>query len=241
MKKCLILTGAIVMTLAHSGAATAALLAPGASIANDGLPAAAAGGMLLADTTVLPYMSVGVPVIAGTYREIVLKGDLNNPFGLDKLDFVYQVTAAVGSVGSFTMTDYTGSMTNASAVTSAVQNANNPPATVPWLATTAFGGLFGATPIHRTGDGSTVSFAFNDALFGPGNTSVVMIVRTNATAFVPGAINVIDGNVAHEPGFAPAAPLVTPEPASLLLFGGLSLGVGAMAFRRHRKGGPVIT
>jgi hypothetical protein len=139
------------------------------------------------------------------------------------------------------MTDYTGTMTDASAVTSAVQNANNPPLTVPWAPTTAAGGLFGATPISRTGDGSTVSFAFNDALFGPGNTSVVMIVRTNATAFVPGAINVIDGNVAHEPGFAPAAPLVTPEPASLLLFGGLSLGVGAMAFRRHRKGGPVIT
>jgi hypothetical protein len=81
--------------------------------------------------------------------------------------------------------------------------------------------------------GEVVGFSFIGQPLGagtllPGATSAVLVVQTNAPAFVPGLAYVIDGSVAGNiPTFAPV-----PEPATLA-FVMLSLG-GVVIGRRRR-------
>jgi hypothetical protein len=224
--------------VAMTSAASAGSLLPGTSIANDGVAASASGGTLLADTGLQSYTELdafGHVKGTGTVREIVVKGDTSNPNGSTALTFIYQVSASSGFVGHVSMTDYTGFATDASAVLASTQNSNDPSGTGSFTATSSPAGLLkGSFPINRTGDGSTVSFDFDDGKFGAGKTSAVMIIRTDSRSFVAGSISVIDGGVGNVPGFAPG-----PEPTSLVLFGGCFLGLGAAALkRRWKKGQP---
>jgi hypothetical protein len=229
---------AVLGLVAMSGVASAGSLLPGTSIANDGNAATASGGTLLADTGFEAYTlkdTFGHVKGTGFVREIVVKGDTSNPNGTSALTFIYQVKDTTGFVGHVSMTDYTGFATDASAVTAATQNANDPAGTGAFTATSSPAGLLkGSTPINRTGDGSAVSFDFDDGKFGAGKVSAVMIIRTDSREFVTGSISVIDGGTGNVPGFAPG-----PEPASLVLFGGCFLGLGAAALkRRWKKGQP---
>ena len=139
-----------------AGPAQAATLLPGKSIGNDSAPANTTllGAVLPGgDTGYVGYSlkdAFGVTIGTGLVREIVISDPSN---GLGGLDFLYQFKVATGTVGSVTMTNFTGfkKPTPSVAVDATVQNIFGP---------SAFG-LPGSTahvssafPIAWSGDGS---------------------------------------------------------------------------------------
>jgi hypothetical protein len=90
----------------------------------------------------------------------------------------------------------------------------------------------------RSVNGNVVGFNFAppaDNKIAPGESSRVLIIRTNAPDFEPGFSSVIDGGVDTVDTFQPTGQPIAPEPASLLLFSGGLLGFGAMMRRRRSK------
>lgn len=76
----------------------------------------------------------------------------------------------------------------------------------------------------RTADGSIVGWQFFDNATGnlttkilPGETSAILVIKTNATAFVTGQFTASDGASVSAPSFEPAAAI--PEPATNMILG----------------------
>jgi hypothetical protein len=82
------------------------------------------------------------------------------------------------------------------------------------------------------GTGATVGFNFTNTVFTPGMTSLVMVIRTNATSFTTGSFGAIDGGGATTAGFAPTT---VPEPSTTLLVASGFLGLAGVARRRSKK------
>lgn len=84
--------------------------------------------------------------------------------------------------------------------------------------------------------GAVISFNFDQ--FGndidPGETTVQLVIETNATNFTQGVLSAQDGSAGSAYGFQPAGSPV-PEPASLMLLGGGILAVGGF-LRKSRLG-----
>ena len=156
----------------------AAPLPPGMAIANDAMPTA--GGVIQpgGDTGFVAYSltdAFGKVVGTGFVREIVLTGDTSGVPNLGGETFLYQVKVTSGTVGSVTMTSFKGWSTDASAVLGSAEPG------LGWAATTPNGLVVGGMPIARSGEGSTVSFSFDDSKITGGDVTVdVMIVRTNS-------------------------------------------------------------
>jgi len=94
----------------------------------------------------------------------------------------------------------------------------------------------------RSGDGVVVGFNFvgprTSAKLNPGEISQILVVRTNATQYVPGTGTISNSIVASGDSFAPFSPSSVPEPTSLLLLGSAFAAAGYMARYRAAKKKP---
>jgi hypothetical protein len=86
--------------------------------------------------------------------------------------------------------------------------------------------------------GEVVGFNFPTPGFelDPGETSLLLLIQTNALFYAPGFVSVINSGTTTQEAFQPSAtapPTDVPEPASMVLFGIGLFGIGAAMWRRR--------
>jgi hypothetical protein len=158
------------------------------------------------------------PSYSGTLTTTVTRGDTTNPFGLNALTFTYVLSNNLGShsVDRLSINGFDGFQVDASYQT---------PAT----------GVIPAFVDREGGVGSAIGYSFASApvgsgAVGPGTTSSVLVLQTNATSFVPSQAFVLNGFPASAGTFAPV-----PEPATLLLAAGAIIGLVVHRLSRRRS------
>ncbi len=149
------------------------------------------------------------------------------------LDFYYQISsdaASIDAIERLTTSVFAGFITDVYMVISG--------STVACSACP--GGFFldgsqASSLAERSIDGRVVGFDFQPAgtpaTLGPGETSLLLVIRTDATKYIPGVMSVIDASIAERQAFAPAVP----EPASMMLMGLGFLSTGWVARRRKQS------
>jgi hypothetical protein len=194
----------LTFALVFANHARADILAPGGS----GLPDIFTflGGQTL-QASITGTWTNSTSTMSGSYLAAVFS-DPSNTFGAGDLDFMYQVTNSANSldsVGRTTAINFTGSLTD--------------------VGFTALGSTLGAgfingtvapVTVDRSISGDSIGFSFTPPVSGsilPGQTSMVLVIETNATSFIAGHLSLIDGGVTTVAAFQPVAPKV-PEPSS---------------------------
>lgn len=96
--------------------------------------------------------------------------------------------------------------------------------------------------VNRSNSGSVVAFNFpNSFTINAGETSLALLIRTNATNYSTGSMSVIASGTVTKAAFQPVAapvtdpgpgPVPVPEPASLALLG---MGLAAAAAAKRRR------
>lgn len=142
--------------------------------------------------------------LAGTVYSSVYENDTSNPYG--GLTFAYQVLVTASS------TDSSSEMTVGSFANFFTDVSYNPLA----------GGLIAPSNFSRSASGNVVRFVFFNAPVGPGQTSALLVVQTDAASYQQSTAAVIDNLSANVTSLAPVA--TVPEPSMVtLLLGGLGL------------------
>lgn len=194
------------------GSAHAALIGPSQGPIPMPSPITWAGGTLL-DSLI---STISAPTFSGVARTAVYDG----PEEGVNLDFYYQFSNNSGSaeaVERISATNFGNTVTNAFQLNG------------------GFGGFVAgsnaATTVDRGPLGS-IGFNFNTASrLLPGDSSHVLQIRTNATAFTGGHMGIIDGSAATAAAFQPvAAPIPEPETYAMLL-----AGLGLLTFVGKRR------
>lgn len=226
-----VFTAALLIALAPGAHAT--LLAPGGS----GFPTLVATppGTLLASLSSPFTSSLGTDsgtIVSAVYRE-----------GGGALDFYYQIALNTTStncgtagqppcdpISRETDTSFFGFVTDAGF---RIDGGSLP------------GGVFvdgtvEPVTVDRNSVGDVVGFNFNPPTFAeiqPGQTSNVLVIRTNATNFIAGNASVIDGGVTTVASFEPTGTpqTSTPEPSTLMLFGSGLVGLAGLRRRFARR------
>lgn len=158
--------------------------------------------------------NIATPTFSTNYTTSVYR-DPSNTFCANCLDFVYQFTVLSGQgLRRFTASSFAGFMVN--------------------VGTNPFGVQDPTTVARNPGPGDVISFNFDQFANGipVGQTTVQLVIDTNATSFVPGFLSAQDGTAGFGIGFQPAGTPIA-EPTTLMLLG---TGVtGLAAFLRRKK------
>jgi hypothetical protein len=191
------------------------------------LVAAPQGATKVADTGVENFnvSSAGGTAI-GKFESAVYQESKANG---STLDFYYQITLNSSSTDSFTKfsaSGFDGFMANVGYTATAFG---------PFLAPVPGGGAAVFPDSANFATKTTIDFDFGfvagDPLLAPGQTSVILVISTNATQWKPATSSPHDGFGPLVKSFAPT--LGVPEPATMAL-----LGAGLMALagiRRYRR------
>jgi hypothetical protein len=158
--------------------------------------------------------TVTTPTFSTDYTAWVLR-DPTNYFCNGCLDFVYQFTNNGPAVNErFSMSSFSGFSVNAG--------------TDPF-------GKHDPITVDRSFAGNGPVIGFNFDQFGdevqPGETTVELVIETNAISFTSGFVSAQDGTAGSGVAYQPLA--AVPEPASLALVGGGLLSLGG--FLRMKK------
>jgi hypothetical protein len=197
--------------LGFTGSAKGVLILPGQALPTTG--AGSFGGTKIADTGSLPF--TGLNAVNST----VFTGLLDTQVYADSggLDFVYQFSNSANSIDSIerlTASGFSGYTTDADYI--------------------AGSGAAGPFLVSSSSNGDTIGFSFLSASdVAPGQTSDILVIKTDALAFTASTVSVSDGGVANVDSFSPTA---VPEPASMAM---AAFGFSALGLRR-RKGNQQI-
>jgi PEP-CTERM motif len=207
------------------GSAQANLLAPGASGVSPDVLTIGPGATLVGFTGPQTISTtIGTDTLSVTYFEDVF----TDPSGLCPgcLDFLIQATNNTAS------TDIIDRVTTSNfgalgASLPDVGDNTSLPAGTNYGAFPAIGGAIAPTSLDRSSNGNVIGFDFAASAVSPGGNTEYLIIKTTATAFVPGTVSFQDGVTASGPGFG-----VAPEPDMIAL---LVLGLAGVVLANRRR------
>ena len=186
----------------------AVYLAPGGVLPGTFEPDPTGGTQLASQSVPFSY-----GVLQGTLTSSVISGDPSNPFGTG-LTFTYQVAVSAlsgDSASQISVSSYAGFLTDAS---------YNPIA----------GGTVVPDFMSRSATpGNVVRFTFLTTPIGPGLSSALLVVQTDAALWAPTTAGITDGQTVNVSSYAPIA---VPEPETCAL---IVMGLGLLGFRLRRS------